>query len=118
MAYDEDLAHRVRELLGAQDGLSEMSMFGGLAFLLDGNMSVAVSSQGGLLVRVGSEEADAALSRPHARAMQMRGRTMRGWIRVQAEGLQTRRQLALWVGKGVDFARTLPAKGSKDAASG
>jgi TfoX/Sxy family transcriptional regulator of competence genes len=110
MADDEQLAHRVRELLGAERGLSEQRMFGGLAFLLDGNMAVAVSSRG-LLVRVGADAADAALARPGAQQMEMRGRPMRGWIRVEEPSLATKRQLAPWVRRGVDFARTLPAKG-------
>jgi TfoX/Sxy family transcriptional regulator of competence genes len=111
MAYDEDLAHRVRELLAEQHGVSEMSMFGGLAFLLDGNMSVAVSSQGGLMLRVRPDATDEALARPHARSFEMRGRAVRGWIRVDVEGLRTKRQLAAWVRRGVEFARTLPPKG-------
>jgi TfoX/Sxy family transcriptional regulator of competence genes len=111
VAYDEDLANRVRELLGAENGLSEVSMFGGLAFLLDGNMSVAVSSRGGLLLRLGPQAADAALARPHTRPMEMRGRPMRGWIRVADEGLASRRQLQAWVRRAVDYVRTLPPKG-------
>jgi TfoX/Sxy family transcriptional regulator of competence genes len=111
MAYDEELAHRVRELLAQEDGLTEMSMFGGLAFLLDGNMSVAVHSRGGLMARVGPDAADAALTHPHARAMEMRGRTMKGWVLVDPSGLKTKRQLTIWVRRGVQFARTLPPKG-------
>jgi TfoX/Sxy family transcriptional regulator of competence genes len=111
MAYDEELAHRVRELLADERGLSEMSMFGGLAFLLDGNMSVAVSSRGGLMLRVHPDATDEALARPHAHVFEMRGRAVRGWIRVDAEGLSTKRQLAAWVRRGVEFARTLPPKG-------
>jgi TfoX/Sxy family transcriptional regulator of competence genes len=109
--YDEDLAHRVRELLAGEEGLSEMRMFGGLAFLLDGNMSVAVSSRGGLMVRVRPDTTEELLSRPHARVFQMRGRAMAGWIRVDAQGLATKRQLSGWVRHGVAFARTLPPKG-------
>ena len=111
MAYDEDLAHRVRELLADEDGISEMRMFGGLAFLLHGNMSVAVSSRGGLMVRVEPDETDALLSRAHTRPFEMRGRAMAGWIRVDPEGCTTKRQLSAWVQRGVAFARTLPAKG-------
>ncbi len=111
MAYDEELAHRVRELLAEEDGLGEMSMFGGLAFLLGGNMAVAVSSRGGLMVRVGPEGADAALLRAHAQAIEMRGRAMTGWVIVAPDGLRTKRQLAAWVSRGADFARTLPPKG-------
>jgi TfoX/Sxy family transcriptional regulator of competence genes len=111
MAYDEELAHRIRELLAEQDGVSEVAMFGGLAFLLDGNMSVAVSSRGGLMLRVDPAQTDAALARPHARVFEMRGRPLKGWVRVDSEGLGTKRQLAAWVRRGVDFARTLPPKG-------
>jgi len=111
MAYDEELAHRVRELMADEPGLTEKRMFGGLAFLLDGNMSVGISSQGGLMVRVDPDATDALLSRPHARPFEMRGRSMAGWIRVGPEGLATKRQLSPWVRRGVAFARTLPPKG-------
>jgi TfoX/Sxy family transcriptional regulator of competence genes len=111
MAYDEELANRIRELLADEDGVTEMSMFGGLAFLLAGNMSVAASGEGGLLVRVDPASSEQALSRPHAEAMEMRGRKMNGWIRVDPAGLSTKRALAAWVDRGVKFARSLPAKG-------
>ena len=110
MAYDEDLAHRIRELIAAEPGVTERTMFGGLAFLIGGHMSVAASGQGGLLVRVAPGETDALLARPHAQAFEMRGRPMRGWLRVDAEGVQTRRQLAPWVSRGVAYARSLPPK--------
>ena len=86
-------------------------MFGGLAFLLGGNMAVAASGQGGLLVRVDPGEGEKLLSSPHASAMVMRGREMKGWLRVEAEGVRTRRSLESWVRRGVTFARSLPAKG-------
>jgi TfoX/Sxy family transcriptional regulator of competence genes len=110
MAQDDELAHRVRELLGEQDGLSEQRMFGGLAFLLDGNMAVAVSTRG-LLVRVGPDGAQAALAKPGAEEMKMGQRAMRGWVRVAADALRSKRQLAPWVSAGVGFARTLAPKG-------
>jgi TfoX/Sxy family transcriptional regulator of competence genes len=110
MAYDEELAHRVRELLGEEDRLSEQRMFGGLAFLLNGNMAVAVSTRG-LLVRVGPDAADEALAKPGARPMEMRGRSPRGWIMVDPETLPTKRQLAAWVRRGARFAGTLAPKG-------
>jgi hypothetical protein len=110
MAYDENLADRVRALLADEPGLSEQAMFGGLAFLLDGNMSVGLSGEE-LMVRVGAGAADAALARPHTRVFDMTGRPMRGWILVAPEGLGTKRELAGWVQQGVDFARTLPPKG-------
>jgi hypothetical protein len=112
MAYDEELAHRVRELVTHEEGLSEMAMFGGLAFLLDGNMSVGLSSRGELMVRVGPWATDEALSRPHTRLFDMRGRPLRGWVLVHRDGLKTKRQLSGWVRRGVTFARTLPPKGS------
>src|SRR5215472_2690220 len=91
MAYDEDLANRIRELVGMENGLTEKKMFGGLAFLINGNMSVAASGQGGLLVRVDAESDLAA--KPHAAPMVMRGREMTGWLRVDDEGIKTKRQL-------------------------
>ncbi len=111
MAYDEDLAQRVRELLADERAVTEMRMFGGLAFLLNGNMALAASGQGGLLVRVAEDAAGRALASPHARPMVMRGREMRNWLRVDAEAVATKRQLAAWVRRGVDYARSLPPKG-------
>jgi TfoX/Sxy family transcriptional regulator of competence genes len=110
MAYDEDLAHRLRELLADEDGITEKKMFGGLAFLLHGNMSVSASRNGGLLVRIDPADTDAALTRPHVALMTMGGRTMDGWVTVAPEGLTTKRQLAAWVTRGVAFAKTLPPK--------
>jgi TfoX/Sxy family transcriptional regulator of competence genes len=110
MAYDEDLANRVRELIAAQAGVTEKKMFGGLAFLVNGNMSVGVSGQGGLLVRVDPAETEALLAKPHARPFEMRGRGMQGWLRVDAEGVRTKRQLEPWVRRGVSYARSLPPK--------
>lgn len=110
MGYDEDLAGRVRELVATQAGVAEMPMFGGLAFLIDGNMSVSVSGQGGLMVRVDPAETGALVAKPHARPMVMRGREMEGWLRVEAEGVRTKRQLERWVTRGVTYARSLPAK--------
>jgi TfoX/Sxy family transcriptional regulator of competence genes len=111
MAYDEDLANRVREQLAGEDGVTEKAMFGGLAFLLHGNMAVSVSGQGGLMLRVGPEGNEKALSRPHTRQVEMRGRSMEGWIRVAPEGVKTKRELGAWVKRGIEFARTLPRKG-------
>ncbi len=110
MAYDEDLANRVRELLGCQPGIDEKRMFGGLAFLVNGNMSVAVSGQGGLLVRVPRTDADKLAGRAHVSPMVMAGREARGWLRVKAAGVQTKRQLHSWVTRGLDHARSLPPK--------
>src|SRR5271168_2335480 len=110
MAYDEDLANRIRELLGSEKGIEEKRMFGGLAFLINGNMSVAVSGQGGLLVRVPPDDTDKLLQRAHVSPMVMAGREVRGWIRVDADGVKTKRQLTGWVTRGVDYARSLPRK--------
>ncbi|HEV2785048.1 MAG TPA: TfoX/Sxy family protein [Solirubrobacteraceae bacterium] len=110
MAYDEDLAHRIRELIAVEPDVTERTMFGGLAFLVAGNMSVAASGQGGLLVRVAPDETDALLAAPHAHPFEMRGRAMRGWLRVDAQGVQTERQLVPWVRRGVAYARSLPPK--------
>jgi TfoX/Sxy family transcriptional regulator of competence genes len=110
MAYDEDLANRLRELLADEDAIGEQAMFGGLAFLLHGHMSVSASRNGGLLVRIDPADTDAALARPHTALMEMGGRTMNGWITVAPEGLKTKRELAPWVKRSVTFVRTLPPK--------
>jgi len=110
VAYDEDLANRVRELVPMEAGITEQRMFGGLAFLIDGNMSVSASGQGGLLLRCPPDQTDALLGKPHARPFEMRGRVMEGWLRVDAEGLRTKRQLERWVARGVGYARSLPPK--------
>jgi hypothetical protein len=111
MAYDEDLAERIRELMAGESAVSEMRMFGGLAFLVAGNMAVAASGQGGLMVRVEPGETEALAAKPHAGPFEMRGRPMRGWLRVESEGVRTKRQLEPWVKRGVAYARSLPAKG-------
>jgi TfoX-like protein len=110
MAYDERLAERIRQAIDAGQDLREQKMFGGLAFLIGGNMAVAASGQGGLLVRVDPEESDAIVGSTNARPMEMRGREMRGWLRVDAEDVEDERALAEWVERGAAFARSLPAK--------
>jgi len=110
VAYDEQLAARIRELLGRERGLSEQKMFGGLAFLIGGNMAVAASGQGGLLVRVDPAESDALVASTNARLMEMRGRRMPGWLRVDAADVSTKRALESWVKRGISYARSLPAK--------
>ncbi|MBF6557859.1 MAG: TfoX/Sxy family protein [Acidimicrobiales bacterium] len=110
MAYDEELADRVRELIGARMGVTEKKMFGGLAFLIGGNMSVSVSGKGGLMLRCDPEETDALLRKPHAGPFEMRGRVMDGWLRVDADGVRTRPQLERWVARGVEYAGSLPTK--------
>jgi hypothetical protein len=110
MAYDEELAQRVRERLAAETGLAEKRMFGGLAFLLDGNMAVGISVND-LMVRVGPDATDDALAEPHTRPFDMTGRPMRGWILVAPDGVTGEDALAAWIARGVSFARTLPPKG-------
>jgi TfoX/Sxy family transcriptional regulator of competence genes len=110
VAYDEDLAERIRELMAAEPGVTEKAMFGGLAFLIGGNMSVSASGQGGLLLRVDPEDTDALLEEPHAEAFVMRGRAMQGWLRVDTAGVGTKPELERWVARGVAYARSLPSK--------
>jgi TfoX/Sxy family transcriptional regulator of competence genes len=110
MAYDEDLADRIRELIAGERDVTEQRMFGGLAFLVSGNMSVAASGQGGLMVRVDPNETDVLAAKPHARPFEMRGRAMHGWLRVEPEGVRTKRQLEPWVERGLAYARSLPPK--------
>ncbi len=110
MAYDEDLANRIRELIAADPAVSEKKMFGGLAFLVNGNMAVSASGAGGLLLRVDPAEAEALRNKPNAHPFVMRGREMDGWLRVDADGVKTKRQLERWVTRGVAYATTLPPK--------
>jgi TfoX/Sxy family transcriptional regulator of competence genes len=110
VAYDEELADRIRELVGSESDLTEQKMFGGLAFLIGGNMAVAASGQGGALVRVDPAQSERLVATTDARLMEMRGRQMRGWLRVDPEDLRTERQLAQWVQLGTTYARSLPAK--------
>jgi TfoX N-terminal domain len=110
MPYDEDLADRIRELVGSESGLTEQRMFGGLAFLIGGNMAIAASGQGGVLVRVDPAQSDMLVATTNASLMEMRGRQMQGWLRVDPENVRTKRQLARWVGLGTAYARSLPAK--------
>lgn len=110
MAYDGELAHRMRGLLGGEADLTEQKMFGGLAFLIGGNMAIAASGQGGALVRVDPERSDTIVATTNARPMEMRGKEMPGWLRVSSDDLRTKRQLGKWVTLGVTYARSLPAK--------
>jgi TfoX/Sxy family transcriptional regulator of competence genes len=110
VAYDEDLADRIRELLAHRRGLTEKKMFGGLAFLIGGNMAIAASGQGGALVRVDPERADHLVETTRAEAAAMRGRPMRGWLRVESDQLTTKRRLEKWVELGSAYAASLPPK--------
>jgi TfoX/Sxy family transcriptional regulator of competence genes len=110
MAYDEDLANLIRELLAGEPNVTEKRMFGGLAFLVAGNMAVAASGQGGLMVRVDPAQTDALLDEPHAGPFVMRGRAMQGWLRVDEAGVRSEPELEPWVRRGVAYARSLPGK--------
>ena len=110
MGYDEDLAERVRKLIGDDPGLSEKKMFGGLAFLIGRNMAVGASGQGGLLVRVDPEESDELVATTSAYPMEMRGRQMAGWLRVDSDDVRSDDDLAAWVERGTAYARSLPPK--------
>ncbi len=110
MAYDEELAERIRELLATHHDVVEKKMFGGLAFLIGGNMSVSASGRGGLLLRCDPEETDSLIRQPHVGRFEMRGRAMDGWLRVDPEAVETRDELERWVTVGVDYARSLPPK--------
>jgi TfoX/Sxy family transcriptional regulator of competence genes len=110
VAHDEELADRMRELLGDEADLTEKKMFGGLAFLIGGNMAVAASGQGGVLVRVDPADSETFVATTNARLMEMRGRRVRGWLRVDPDDVRTKKQLAKWVGLGATYARSLPGK--------
>jgi TfoX/Sxy family transcriptional regulator of competence genes len=110
VAYDEELAARIRELVADQPKLSEQKMFGGLAFLIGGNMAVAASGQGGLLVRADPTKGEELISSGAADPMEMGGRQMTGWLRVSTDAVRTKRQLARWVKLGTEYAASLPEK--------
>jgi TfoX/Sxy family transcriptional regulator of competence genes len=110
MAYDEQLAERIRAQVGEEPSLTEQRMFGGLAFLVGGNMAVAASGQGGLLVRVDPAESDELVASTPAEPMEMRGRSMSGWLRLEAEDVASDDQLRRWTARGVAYARSLPPK--------
>jgi TfoX/Sxy family transcriptional regulator of competence genes len=111
VAYDEKLAARIRELVAGEKGVAEKKMFGGLAFLVGGHMAVAASGRGGMMVRVDPTESDALVTKTKARVVEMRGREMPGWLRVDTDDVKTKRQLEAWVARGVGYARSLPPKG-------
>ena len=110
MAYDEELANRIRELTATERGVEEKRMFGGLAFLIGGHMSVAASGRGGLMVRVPPDETENLLRSEHVEPMVMAGRETRGWVSVSGDGVRTKRQLQSWVSRGVAHAKSLPPK--------
>jgi len=110
MAYDEDLADRIRAALQNQDGVTEMRMFGGLAFLVNGHMAVSASGQGGLLLRVDPAETDSVVREDGVSRFEMRGREMDGWVRVDPSATASEQELTRWVQIGVDYAASLPPK--------
>lgn len=110
MAYDEHLAERIRALLGVESGVQEKEMFGSLGFLIGGNVAIAASGQGGVLVRVAPDQADDIVTTSKAEPAIMRGRPLAGWLRVAAEHVSTTRELERWVNLGAARARALPAK--------
>ena len=110
MAYDEELAERIRKLVGGRAGLTEQKMFGGLAFLIGGNMAIAASGQGGILVRVDPKQSDELVATTAAEPMEMRGRQMTGWLRVDTADVAEDQALAQWVDRGTAYASSLPPK--------
>jgi hypothetical protein len=110
MVYDVALADRVRAVVQAEPGLSERRMFGGLAFLIQGNMAVSASGQGGLLLRVDPAHTESLVSAPHVDRFQMRGRELDGWLQVDAEAVESEEDLRAWVRHGVTYARSLRPK--------
>jgi len=110
MAYDEELAHRLRAELSGTDGVTEMAMFGGRAFLINGNMAVSASGQGGLLLRCDPAETEKLIADPHAHRFEMRGRGMNGWLRIDIDGITSDQGLKRWVAVGVRYAESLPPK--------
>jgi hypothetical protein len=115
MAYDEALAGRIRDLIGPDPELTEKKMFGGLAFLIRGHMAISASGQGGVLVHVDPAQADALVAASTATVAVMQGREMAGWLRVDDAGVAADADLEPWVERGLDYARSLPAKQPKKA---
>jgi len=110
MAYDQELADRVRETLEHEKGVTEKPMFGGLAFLINGHMAVSAGSKGGLLLRVDPADTDILLQQPHARRFEMRGREMDGWLHIDADAQTPEDELTRWIGRGVRYVKSLPPK--------
>jgi len=110
VAYDEALVQRIRELLATERGVAEKRMFGGLAFLVKGNMAVAASGQGGMLLRADPDDGARYAESAGVEPMVTRGKRMDGWLRVDTEVVRTKRDLQRWVSRGVTYAKSLPAK--------
>jgi TfoX/Sxy family transcriptional regulator of competence genes len=111
MAYDTELADRMRFLIGTEPGISERKIFGGIAFLVNGNMAISASSRGGALARVDPAETESLIANGHATVAVMGGREMQGWVRVPSENLDSDDELANWIGRTLAYARQLPPKG-------
>lgn len=111
MAYDEELAFRLRAALETVDGITDKRMFGGLAFLLHGHLLVAASSKGNLMLRVDPERTDTLLAEPHVIPMEMGGKQPKGWLRVEAPGYDSDAALQRWIDEALGYARTSPPKG-------
>jgi TfoX/Sxy family transcriptional regulator of competence genes len=107
VAYDEELAHRIRAVLAGVAGVSEKRMFGGLGFLVNGHLAASASSRGGMLLRVDPADTDALVAEPHAERAVMRGRPMDGWLRVAVSELSDH-EVDGWISRGVAYARSLP----------
>jgi hypothetical protein len=110
VAYDEELAQRIRQLIGSNPELTQKKMFGGLAFMIRGNMAIAASSEGAAMVRVDPAQSDSSVATTKVTLVKMHGRDMPGWLRVSSDDLRTDEQLALWVEMGTGYARSLPPK--------
>jgi hypothetical protein len=110
MAYDQELADRIRDVVEGEPGLTEKRMFGGLAFLVNGNLAASASGQGGMLLRVDPSETESLVGEPHVRRFVMRGREMDGWLHVDTEAVETDDGLRHWVTRGVERARSLDPK--------
>src|SRR5438067_10633183 len=113
MAYDEELANRIRELIASEDGYTEQKMFGGLGFMIDGHMAVGVSGEGGLMIHCSRRRPRLSSRQARCGPFEMRGRELKGWLRVDAESVSTERALEPWAMQSVAFARALPPKEKK-----
>jgi TfoX/Sxy family transcriptional regulator of competence genes len=113
MAYDEGLAQRIRQAVAGEPGVGEKRMFGGLAFLVHGNMAVSASGQGGMLLRIDPADAEDLTGQPHVSRFRMRGRDMHGWLHVEPGAYDSDEALTGWVERGLAYARSLPEKAAR-----
>ena len=110
MAYDEELAERVRAEMAGEKGLTEQKMFGGIGFMVGGNMAVGVSGQGGLMIRCDPDATEALMEERGAQPFEMRNKEMKGWLRVEADAVEDDDALRTGVARGTSYARSLPPK--------